>query len=749
MNFRALILGGVVTGPLVIVGCNGGSDSAPETDNTGSGEVSATAALVPSQSSDELEAYIKEGLKRTVGGQRSGEVDFAPPTLEADQNGSEADDGGSDSLLGYTETNTQVKGVDEDDKVKFDGEYLYVATNDLRYGIAEPFVGEPPIDLPEDALDEERLASGDAALEDESLIAPPPLSTSRIRILKTEDGETAATEVANIEFNEGEGLIDGLYLHDADNGAKSLVVVQTDQSYMWATWNYYGGWNNGNTELTMYAVNNPQNVSESWNITIEGTLIDSRRIGDKLYLVTRYIPNIPELEWYAEDERARSNNADVIEDLSLDLLLPKAAINYQARENLVDPSNCFVPDSSRNQDAYYSPELVTITEVDLESKTVPASVCVAGYTSGVYSSKTALYLFNDGFDYTSDVHKFTYTESGPVYSGSGDVTGTLGWKSPSFRLGEKEGALVVVTTDYPFMAEDPGFIGIPEIEPVDGADEVGETSIVADDFVPTYRDYSRPVHRMTVLGDGDPGTLKLKTIATLPNEQQPAAIGKPGEDIYAVRYLGDRAYIVTYQRTDPLYVVDLANVAQPKIAGELKVDGYSDYLHPFGSEFLLGIGKSAIVEKDNAWYQGVQIGLFDVSDLSSPRQVQVVELGKRGTETPISYDHKAFSVLATGNDQYRFTMPVRVHDGVQTYPSDWLDWQYTGLHLFDLDLSAAGSLSANGVIVSEHKAGDKPYYNYAEVERGVIDGDIVHYVYDDEVFSADWNDVSGTVVGPQ
>jgi len=85
----------------------------------------------------------------------------------------------------------------------------------------------------------------------------------------------------------------------------------------------------------------------------------------------------------------------------------------------------------------------------------------------------------------------------------------------------------------------------------------------------------------------------------------------PGEQIYAVRYFGDTAYVVTFRQTDPLYTVDLSDPAAPKVTGELKITGYSAYLHPAGDGRLIGVGQEA---DETGGVQGAQVSLFDVSN---------------------------------------------------------------------------------------------------------------------------------------
>ncbi|MEK6825474.1 MAG: beta-propeller domain-containing protein [Nanoarchaeota archaeon] len=116
----------------------------------------------------------------------------------------------------------------------------------------------------------------------------------------------------------------------------------------------------------------------------------------------------------------------------------------------------------------------------------------------------------------------------------------------------------------------------------------------------------------------------------------------PGERIYSARFMGKRAYIVTFKKIDPFYVIDLSN-DQPKVLGYLKIPGYSDYLHPYDENHVIGIGKNARGGGENfAWYQGMKVSLFDVSDVEHPVESAHLDIGDRGTDSPALHDHKAF-----------------------------------------------------------------------------------------------------------
>jgi len=115
----------------------------------------------------------------------------------------------------------------------------------------------------------------------------------------------------------------------------------------------------------------------------------------------------------------------------------------------------------------------------------------------------------------------------------------------------------------------------------------------------------------------------------------------PGEKIYSVRFMGNRAYVVTFKKVDPFYVIDLTD--KPKVLGYLKIPGYSDYLHPYDENHIIGIGKNALGGGENfAWYQGIKVSLFDVSDFENPIEQAHFDIGDRGTNSEALQDHKAF-----------------------------------------------------------------------------------------------------------
>ncbi len=192
-------------------------------------------------------------------------------------------------------------------------------------------------------------------------------------------------------------------------------------------------------------------------------------------------------------------------------------------------------------------------------------------------------------DATTTIHRFTYDGNAADYTATGEVTGSL---LNDFSMSEHNGVLRVATT-----------AGTPW-----GATEESES------FVTTLAATGQDLAQVGQVG----------------------GLGK-GERIYAVRFIGTNAYVVTFRQTDPLYVLDLANPAQPKVTGELKINGYSAYLHPLSDGRLLGVGQDA---SDQGRVTGAQVSIFDVSNPAAPtrRAAYTTGSGQLGAE----YDYKAF-----------------------------------------------------------------------------------------------------------
>ncbi len=210
----------------------------------------------------------------------------------------------------------------------------------------------------------------------------------------------------------------------------------------------------------------------------------------------------------------------------------------------------------------------------------------------------------------------------------------------------------------------------------------------------------------------------------------------PGEQIHSARFMGSRCYLVTFKKIDPFFVIDLANPGEPRVLGELKITGYSDYLHPYDENHVIGIGKEAIAaEKGNfAWYQGVKISLFDVSDVANPKEIGKYEIGDRGTDSPVLYDHKAFLF---DKSRSLLVLPVQVaeidesdYSGVvPPYAHGQPVWQ--GAYVFNISVESGLQLRGRITHCSGTEFGQGRYYigsSSCLIERSLYIGDVLYTI---------------------
>jgi len=208
-------------------------------------------------------------------------------------------------------------------------------------------------------------------------------------------------------------------------------------------------------------------------------------------------------------------------------------------------------------------------------------------------------------------------------------------------------------------------------------------------------------NRVTILEPSTVAPGLLKTVSFLPNAQRPESLGKPNELLYGTRFVDERLYAVTFRMTDPLYVVDLANVADPKIAGAVEVPGWSEYLHPLPNGVLLGVGKDAT---QTGLFQGLQLALFDVHDAATPREVQRVLIGKRGSDSALLRSHYAFSALMRSDGSGTLALPARIHDGPDYGLSDY-PWVQSGLLRFEFLATSDGPRLVQRPSLITHRSG--------------------------------------------
>jgi len=210
----------------------------------------------------------------------------------------------------------------------------------------------------------------------------------------------------------------------------------------------------------------------------------------------------------------------------------------------------------------------------------------------------------------------------------------------------------------------------------------------------------------------------------------------PGESIYSARFMGERCYLVTFKQIDPFFVIDLRNPYHPKVLGELKITGYSDYLHPYDENHIIGIGKETVAadQGDFAWYQGVKISLFDVSDVGNPVEIAKYEIGDRGTESPVLRDHKALLFDRSKNLLVLPVLVAEIGEGKYPYgdtPEAYGEYVWQGAYVFNISLDE--EMSLKGRIThydSQSQLTERDYYFTSDysVERSLYIDDVLYTI---------------------
>lgn len=624
---------------LALAGCGSSSNSADPPDPNQRGMLSVVTDVAA------FEASIKAGLTSM-----SSDEQLAVAGTAADGN--------------FTGTYTQEANVDEIDTVRYDGNHLFVAP---RRFFNCCFV------------------LGNAVPENDDPATVPERS---VRILATDPANGAANLVSTIPL-EDDISVQGMYLEADRMFALTGRMVYGSYGELWAD---IAIWAPEELGFRIYDVSDAANPALEIEASIDGVFVESRRIGNTVYIVSRYTPWLEGLHYYVTTAAQQSENQAILADATLDDLLPKITIAGETKL-LATPDNCMV---TTGDDASNYPVLTSVTAVPMDDPTNFTTTCYSEDAYGVYVSDSALYfteLRPDNALQTdiTRIHKFALVGTQIDYRGSADIEGAV-WRGgqADFRMSENAGDLRLLASQFDWTS---------------------------DDFVD---------HQLYVLRES--ATLpELEIVSTLPNNSRPEEIGKPNEALFGVRFLGDTAYAVTFERIDPLYAIDLSDPADPFIAGELEVAGFSEFLHPVSDDLLLGLGRGA--------EGGVKLELFDVSNIAQPLSRGSATIGGAGTWSEAAYDRHAFTYQAdaeAGVD--RFTIPADVYaiDG---------SYQFLGsaLHLFEIRDKAVPAMAAlNTVGLIDPPAVDPNNPGWAERSRAYFHDDTVYYVRDEDVWAAFW-----------
>ena len=214
----------------------------------------------------------------------------------------------------------------------------------------------------------------------------------------------------------------------------------------------------------------------------------------------------------------------------------------------------------------------------------------------------------------------------------------------------------------------------------------------------------------------------------------------PGERIYSVRFMGKKGYVVTFKKVDPLFVIDLSDPEDPNVLGKLKIPGYSDYLHPIDENHIIGIGKDTVEADEDlvnnrgmefAWYQGIKMAVFDVSDVEHPIELHKEIIGDRGTDSEALHNHKAFLF---DKERELLVLPIKLAEiqGEPEYDNQQGKYTFQGAYVYNLNIEDGFDLRGRISHIDNQDVYENSGYYLGDynshVRRALYIGDVLYTI---------------------
>ncbi len=409
-----------------------------------------------------------------------------------------------------------------------------------------------------------------------------------------------------------------------------------------------------------YDVTNPSNPKNIRTVKQDGYYISSRLIGNELYMITN------------------SNNYwltySSVSDININAIVPQYSdTSYGIVNKLLLPQSiCMFPNLN-----VYSYTVVSGFNISTNSQVTCEATLGGG--SNIYASLNNLYVMSENYNsgivakimmpVSSDTNivKYSLAAGAPKLSAYGKVPGRI---LNQFSVDEYNGNFRVATT-------------------------TGNTWGTGTTNNNVYILNSS----LNVVG-------KIENLA-------------PGERIYSVRFMDKKGYVVTFKQVDPLFALDLSNPSAPKVTGQLKIPGFSNYLHPYSENILIGIGNSTVETNTGAALtNGLKLSLFDVSNPFAPKEIQSYTLGTRGTSSEVLYNHKA---LLFSKEKNIMGFPVQLYESAKgAGASDYGNLTYVGYYIFNINPSSGFKLQGR---VTHLKDGSDPNSSWGSgltINRGIF-----------------------------
>ena len=432
------------------------------------------------------------------------------------------------------------------------------------------------------------------------------------------------------------------------------------------------------TVAKVYNTQNKSNPNLEREIELQGSYLSSRMIGDNIYLISNQ---------YMYSYLFRNSE---IEDMDEDDFKPRYTDTAVSKtEQCLEYNDIYYfPDS---EDTSY----LNIAGFNIYNNEAANIDSYLGAGSDIYSSKENLYItrvkyeykdskifgYYNNYDVNTYIYKFKLEDSKATYINAGSVPGAV---LNQFSMDEKDGYFRIATTDSKNWNS-----------------ETDTNNLYVLD------------ENLEIIGE-------LEGLAK-------------GEKIYSVRFMGNRVYMVTFVETDPLFVIDLSNPTNPTVLGELKIPGYSKYLHPYDENHIIGFGENTKTnEYGGVVTEGMKMALFDVTNPNNPKELYSVDIGEKGTYSELLYNHKA---LLFSKEKNIIAFPASISKETGRYNTNL---KFQGAIVYGLDLEKGFTLKGT-IAHMEIENGYRDYDYEKAVERIIYIKDNLYTLSKSLIKSTDMN----------
>ena len=494
------------------------------------------------------------------------------------------------------------------------------------------------------------------------------ISSRKIVILDINKQEEL-NKIAEINYINEKIIPSELYINN-----NKLIVIGNENNYIYNSspvkettdYIYKSGTYKQNTVSIVYDLSDIQNPKETRRIEIEGNYVSSRMIENNIYLVAN-----KSIYTY------KLINSE-IEDLDEKDFKPSYTDTAVSnKEKYIDFDEIHYFDDIENFN------YLSVAGFNINSKDEVNVETLLGAGEDIYSSTKNMYIAKSKTVYDANSRKYI-----------GEDTKILKFNLDNGKITFKAEVNIEGKINNQFSMDE---------------NEKGEFRIA------------------TTIGDVDYNIAKSKSSNSLfILDEELNEIGRldgiaPGEKIYSVRYSGDKAYMVTFYEMDPLFVIDLSDSKNPKILGELKIPGYSSYLHPYDETHLIGFGYDTKSNYNNSGVvrDGLKMSMFDISDLKNPKEMFTIKIGDSRTYSELIDNHK---VLLFSKEKNFIAFPV----------SGYINGKYESkAQIYDIDLEKGFSLKG------EIEHGGSNYKN--KIERIIYSKDTFYTLSQKLIKATDMN----------